>query len=85
MFIALALPLEIARRDEECEVAKLEVLEDDGNEKVEVLPYNGGTKYLGRWLCVGSQHHDMEINRRIQGAWAKFAQWKTNCVRGTIP
>jgi hypothetical protein len=43
-----------------------------GNERVEILPYEEATKYLGRKLTFGSTFHDLEIDHRIACGWAKF-------------
>eukprot|EP00973_Karenia_brevis_P072582 10082551-Karenia_brevis.AAC.1 len=45
-------------------------------ETIEVLPYDRGTKYLGRYLSLDASHHDRELDHRIQVACGKFAQWR---------
>lgn len=41
-------------------------------QRVEVLPYDGCTLYLGRQVCF-QDFHDIEIHHRINKGWAAFA------------
>eukprot|EP00973_Karenia_brevis_P094752 12424006-Karenia_brevis.AAC.1 len=44
---------------------------DIRGEKIEILPPEGSTAYLGRALCL-TDIHGIEIRSRMAKAWAKF-------------
>lgn len=47
-----------------------------GEQDVEVLPIDASVMYLGKKLCMGEEHHDVEVDHRIGRGWAKFMQYK---------
>ena len=49
-------------------------------QSVEVLSYEDGTQYLGKWLCFDC-FHDEEIRRRINRGWGVFAKHNTRDVQ----
>ena len=44
-----------------------------GEMDIEIVPYEGKVKYLGRQLCFG-RPHDVEVEHRISMAWSFIAQ-----------
>ena len=41
-----------------------------GEHKIEILPTDGSTMYLGRLLCINNLH-DVELEHRHSGRWAE--------------
>ena len=51
---------------------------------VEVLPFNGNTKYLGRKLTC-DDYHKTELNNRISAGWRKFNLLRHELTSTTYP
>ena len=51
---------------------------------VEVLPFDGSLKYIGR-LVDFSNFHDAELQNRVGSAWAKFACFRKELCNKAYP
>eukprot|EP00973_Karenia_brevis_P085813 11903845-Karenia_brevis.AAC.1 len=52
--------------------------------QVEILPYDGHTKYLGRKLTFHDQSQT-ELQNRIAAAWGKFNQFRHELTSRIYP